>query len=56
VLASDANSFRADASLVQVISRGPFWFQLHKSTEVFGDFGKCVTINQYQYSGQIDSR
>jgi hypothetical protein len=44
VSASDATSWRADATLLQVILRR-FWFQLRSSTNVFGDSGKFVTIN-----------
>jgi hypothetical protein len=44
VLALDATSWRADASLVQS-SRGGFLCHLHKSTDVFGYSGKFFTIN-----------
>jgi hypothetical protein len=43
-LVLDATSWRDDALLVQVILGG-FLFQLHKSTDVFGDSGKFVIIN-----------
>jgi hypothetical protein len=44
VLAWGATSWMADASLVQVISRG-LLFQLHKKGDVFGDTGKFAIIN-----------